>query len=124
MTNETAQNQELARPEMREKPTVILGAGPAGLTAARRAAREGLDVVLVDDRPEPGGTLTGTETIDGREYPTGGDVVTEVDGDEVTSAEDLQRAIDSHKPGDTITLTVSRDGESRTVEVTLDTRPS
>jgi S1-C subfamily serine protease len=67
---------------------------------------------------------TGTETIDGREYPTGGDVVTEVDGDEVTSAENLQRAIDSHKPGDTITLTVSRDGESRTVEVTLDTRPS
>ena len=45
---------------------LVVGAGPAGLTAARRAAREGLDVVLVDDRPEPGGTLTGTETIDGR----------------------------------------------------------
>ena len=48
---------------------------------------------------------TGTTTIDGREYPTGGDVVTEVDGEEVSSAEDLQRAIDAHKPGDTITLT-------------------
>ncbi len=45
---------------------LVVGAGPAGLTAARRAARDGLDVVLVDDRPEPGGTLTGTETIDGR----------------------------------------------------------
>jgi S1-C subfamily serine protease len=67
---------------------------------------------------------TGSETIDGREYPTGGDVVTAVDGEEVASAEDLQRAIDSHQPGDTITLTVERDGETRSVEVTLDTRPS
>ena len=67
---------------------------------------------------------TGTTTIDGRQYPTGGDVVTEVDGEAVETAEDLQRAIDAHKPGDTITLTVVRDGDTRTVDVTLDSRPS
>ncbi|MCD2194690.1 2Fe-2S iron-sulfur cluster-binding protein [Actinomycetospora endophytica] len=44
----------------------VVGAGPAGLTAARRAARDGSSVVLVDDRPTPGGTLTGTERIDGK----------------------------------------------------------
>lgn len=67
---------------------------------------------------------TDTTTIDGREYPTGGDVVTAVEGKAVASAEDLQRAVDAKKPGDTITLTVSRDGETRSVEVTLDSRPS
>ncbi|GAA4734633.1 FAD-dependent oxidoreductase [Actinomycetospora chibensis] len=45
---------------------LVIGAGPAGLVAARTAARRGEDVVLVDDRPTAGGTLTGTETIDGR----------------------------------------------------------
>lgn len=45
---------------------LIVGAGPAGLVAARRAARAGQSVVLVDDRPVAGGTLTGTERIDGR----------------------------------------------------------
>ncbi|MDD7968915.1 2Fe-2S iron-sulfur cluster-binding protein [Actinomycetospora lemnae] len=45
---------------------LVVGAGPAGLVAARTAARAGRSVVLVDDRPTAGGTLTGTETIDGR----------------------------------------------------------
>ncbi|MBA2462991.1 MAG: trypsin-like peptidase domain-containing protein [Actinobacteria bacterium] len=67
---------------------------------------------------------TGTTTVEGREYPTGGDVITEVDGKPVGSAEELQRAIDAKQPGDTIALTYSRDGESHTVEVELETRPS
>ncbi|GAA4917281.1 sarcosine oxidase subunit alpha [Actinomycetospora succinea] len=45
---------------------LVVGAGPAGLIAARTAARRGESVVLVDDRPTAGGTLTGTETIDAR----------------------------------------------------------
>ncbi|GAA4889358.1 2Fe-2S iron-sulfur cluster-binding protein [Actinomycetospora straminea] len=45
---------------------LVVGAGPAGLVAARAAARAGRSVVLVDDRSAAGGTLTGTETIDGR----------------------------------------------------------
>jgi sarcosine oxidase subunit alpha len=46
--------------------TLVVGAGPAGLLAARGAARAGENVVLVDDRATPGGSLTGTERIDGR----------------------------------------------------------
>ncbi|QIZ38379.1 2Fe-2S iron-sulfur cluster-binding protein [Saccharopolyspora sp. ASAGF58] len=46
--------------------TLVIGAGPAGLVAARSAARAGESVVLVDDRVTPGGSLTGTERIDGR----------------------------------------------------------
>ncbi|MHC1559333.1 2Fe-2S iron-sulfur cluster-binding protein [Actinomycetospora sp. C-140] len=45
---------------------LVVGAGPAGLVAARAAVRRGESVVLVDDRAEPGGTLTGTETVDDR----------------------------------------------------------
>jgi methylglutamate dehydrogenase subunit C len=36
---------------------LIIGAGPAGLRAAQTAAASGLDVMLVDERPQPGGAL-------------------------------------------------------------------
>jgi len=68
---------------------------------------------------------TGTATAaDGLEYPTGGDVVTELDGGPISSAEDLQRAVGEHRPGDSVTLTVVRDGETREVELELAERPS
>jgi sarcosine oxidase subunit alpha len=35
----------------------IVGAGPAGLAAALTAGRSGVRVLLVDERPEPGGSL-------------------------------------------------------------------
>jgi len=67
---------------------------------------------------------TGSTTVDGREYPTGGDVITAVDGTPVASAEDLQRAIDAKRPGATVAITYSRDGQTRTVEVELVRRPT
>ncbi|HHY01485.1 MAG TPA: FAD-dependent oxidoreductase, partial [Paracoccus sp.] len=36
---------------------LIVGAGPAGLAAARAAVAEGLRIVIVDENAEPGGTL-------------------------------------------------------------------
>jgi S1-C subfamily serine protease len=65
-----------------------------------------------------------TRTVDGQEYATGGDVIVEVDGRTVRTAEDLQRAIDSKKPGDTIELTYSRSGKEHTVDVKLAKRTS
>jgi S1-C subfamily serine protease len=66
----------------------------------------------------------GERTVQGEVYATGGDVVTEVDGRAVDGADALRRAIDSHKPGDRVRLTVVRDGDERTVTVTLGERPS
>lgn len=40
---------------VREVEVLVLGGGPAGLAAAREAARMGAEVVLVDERPRPGG---------------------------------------------------------------------
>jgi S1-C subfamily serine protease len=56
------------------------------------------------------------------EYPTGGDTITKVDGKVVASAEALRGAIDTHAPGDTVTLTVVRNGKTRTVHATLGAR--
>jgi S1-C subfamily serine protease len=67
---------------------------------------------------------TGARLVDGESYPTGGDVITAIDGRRVTSSEELQSAIDARKPGDKLSVRYVRDGDSRTVEVTLASRPS
>jgi putative serine protease PepD len=67
---------------------------------------------------------TGKKTIDGQQYPTGGDVITAIDGQSMTSSEAVQQAIDSHHPGDKISITYWRKGESHTANVTLATRPT
>jgi putative serine protease PepD len=51
------------------------------------------------------------------------DVVVEVDGKQVESASDIQRAVDAHEPGDKLVLKVRRGGDERAVTVTLGTRP-
>lgn len=49
----------------------------------------------------------------------GGDVITKVNGESVSSTGDLQRLVLEHNEGDTLTLTVLRDGKTRDVDVTL-----
>lgn len=48
-----------------------------------------------------------------------GDVITACDGEQIYSANDLIIQVRSHKIGDTVTLTVERDGEEQEIEVTL-----
>ena len=43
---------------------VVIGAGPAGLAAATTCAKLGLDIVLLDEQPAPGGQIyRGIESI-------------------------------------------------------------
>jgi putative serine protease PepD len=53
-----------------------------------------------------------------------GDEVTAVDGDAIDSGDELRAAIDARKPSDKITLTIERNGQERTVQVTLGQRPA
>jgi len=65
----------------------------------------------------------GSATVDGQSFPTGGDVITAVDGNAITTGSELQNAVDAKKPGDSISITYTRDGQSHTVDITLGSRP-
>ena len=73
--------------------------------------RNGAEIVEV-----PGGTPADRAGLEE------GDIVTSVDDTIVTDGIGLIVAIRSHRPGETIELTVRRDGEIRTVEITLDSK--
>jgi S1-C subfamily serine protease len=53
-----------------------------------------------------------------------GDVIVDVDGTAITSSEDVINAVRRHSPGDTISITIDRDGDQQTFEVTLRARPA
>jgi putative serine protease PepD len=53
-----------------------------------------------------------------------GDVITELEGEEIASTEDLVAAIATHEPGESVTLKVEMNGKSSTVKVTLGTQPA
>jgi putative serine protease PepD len=65
---------------------------------------------------------SGTKTVAGTGYPTGGDVITALDGTKVTTAEQLRGLVDARRPGQKVELTVARGGSSRRVTVTLGSR--
>jgi S1-C subfamily serine protease len=67
---------------------------------------------------------TNQKTIQGVPYATGGDVIVKIDGTQIATDDGLRRAVDAHRPGDTVTLTYVRDGKTRTVQVKLGTRPA
>jgi serine protease Do len=68
---------------------------------------------------------TNTVTINGVEGTVGGDVITAIDGQPVKSMSDIIAYLAIHtQVGQTVSLTILRNGETQTVDVTLGTRPS
>jgi 2-alkenal reductase len=53
-----------------------------------------------------------------------GDIITAIDGAELSEDNLMINALFSHQPGDTATLTIQRDGESHEISVTLGERPA
>jgi S1-C subfamily serine protease len=51
-------------------------------------------------------------------------VITQFDGQPVTTIEELLSAIQQHQPGDKVTLTVLRNGEQVQAALTLAERPA
>jgi S1-C subfamily serine protease len=87
-----------------------------------------LVVQVTKDSPASNAGLRGAdgETIDfqGQEIEVGGDVIVAVDGEKLVGESDLSKLISEARPGDKIELAVIRDGDRRTIEVTLQARPS
>jgi S1-C subfamily serine protease len=67
---------------------------------------------------------TGTRTVNAQTYPTGGDVITRVNGKRVTTDDELRSLVDAERPGARLTLTYVRNGVQKVVTVKLATRPS
>ena len=57
------------------------------------------------------------------QYRTGGDVILQIDGQDIVEENDLARVIATHKPGDEVTVTVLHDDRREKVELTLGERP-
>jgi S1-C subfamily serine protease len=64
-----------------------------------------------------------TVTVQGQEFTLGGDVIVKVDSTEIRTADDLIAYLGTKKPGDTVKVTVERDGQTEDVSVTLAERP-
>jgi 2-alkenal reductase len=67
---------------------------------------------------------TGVTRMEGFQVPTGGDVVIEAGGKPVADFSALLFEVSERNPGDTITLTILRDGERKQVTVELVPRPA
>ena len=86
--------------------------------------------ILLDDVPQAAqqyGVPAGAEVLailDGSGADKGGlqagDIITAVNGTEVSSVSALQEAVKEYKAGDKVTFSVYRDGDTTTVDVTLD----
>jgi 2-alkenal reductase len=63
-------------------------------------------------------------TIEGQPVLIGGDIITALDGQSVPDVEALRSALQQASVGETVTLTILRDGEEQELEVTLAERPN
>ncbi len=61
--------------------------------------------------------------LNGQTYVLGGDVITEVDGRSVATADELRDVVSQKEPGEEITLEITREDRTETVKVELGRRP-
>ena len=82
---------------------------------------------VVDGGPaDEAGLRAGTERFrfQSQQVPRDADVITEVEGRAVRTSDGLGLALTPFAPGDTVTLTIIRDGERKDVRVKLGRRPA
>jgi S1-C subfamily serine protease len=95
----------------------------------RLPAKEGVLVASVKPgSPADKAGIVGGDTqvvVAGESYQLGGDMIVGVDGKDVTSVDQLRDMIASHKPGDTVSVTVvNKDGKRSTKSVELTRLPN
>lgn len=62
-------------------------------------------------------------TVEGIEFSLGGDIITEVDGEPVTTMEEVITKVNDASVGEELKLTVTRNGDERQATITLAARP-
>ena len=61
--------------------------------------------------------------IQGEEYLVGGDILTAIQGQPVRSHDEYMTRVNALKLGQTVRVTIVRDGQSREVSLTVEERP-
>jgi S1-C subfamily serine protease len=81
--------------------------------------------VVAGGPAEEAGIKGGDEklTFQAGRYRVGGDVILDVAGQQIVGPDDLAKVVADHQPGDSVTVTILRDGERREVDLTLGKRP-
>jgi len=83
--------------------------------------------VQIGDAPNGAGAQIGSVKADSPASKAGlkaGDVITAIDGRPVENADDLTAKMNTYKPGEKVTVTVTRNGSTQKAVVTLASRPS
>jgi putative serine protease PepD len=83
--------------------------------------------IHVGDASNSSGALIGSVTADSPAAKAGlkaGDVITGFDSQPITKADDLTAGVTAKAPGDKVTVTVTRNGKTLQIDVTLGVRPS
>lgn len=99
----------------------FLGVGTLDVAAAPEAAREQLNITVDEGAliqqvtPGSGADDAGLRT---------GDVIVAIDGEPTRTSSDVVDAIRAHEPGDSIEITIEREGVEETVTATLGRRGS
>ena len=114
---------ERMRAELEGKPLCGWGNQDEG-----RTVRVGVRTVSAEGQQYgvPAGAYVATVEEGGPAAQAGvqvGDVITALNGDAVTTQQELTSLKSRYQPGDTVTLTVDRDGESLELDVVLGTTP-
>ncbi|NEE42869.1 PDZ domain-containing protein, partial [Streptomyces sp. SID7982] len=92
------------------------------VTDSGRAALNITGRTVVDDNYRPAGVALVSVERGGAAADAGlrpGDTITKIGDAEVTTITSLSEALAGEKPGGKVTVTYTRDGDSRTAEVTL-----
>jgi len=63
-------------------------------------------------------------TIDGAQVSLGGDIITEVNGKKVAGMDEVVEIVNEAQPGESLELTILRDGSTKNATVTLGDRPA
>ncbi|UNO42506.1 trypsin-like peptidase domain-containing protein [Streptomyces sp. MST-110588] len=96
--------------------------GKGRVTDSHRAALGITGRTVLGPDLEPAGVAVASVTRGGPADKAGirpGDVIVKFGGAQVATIEDLTAALAAHEPGDTVEVTVARDGAERTVRVPL-----
>ncbi len=106
-----------------------LRAYPESVRQSLNLPSQGLAIVAVQEgSPAEKAGLLGAQfdiNVEGlpEPLPAGGDIITAIDGEAVTSGQQVQDIVFNKNPGDVVTVTIIRDGKEQTVEVTLEVVP-